>query len=323
VRALASPASLKGVLTSIQAASLVATGLRRVEGLSVAECPVADGGEGTAEVLQRAHGGEWRTAVVADPLGRPVAARWLLLPDRTAVVESAEAIGLGRLADDERDPLVASSRGLGELMLATLAARPEALLVCLGGSATVDGGAGLRSVVGRWLQEIPIRVACDVRNPLLGERGAARVFGPQKGAGPDEVLELERRLAGMSELGPVATLPGAGAAGGLGAALASLGATLVPGGELVLDLVGFREAAAGCDLVVTGEGTVDASSAEGKATGAVAAVCRSLGVRCVAFGGLVEEPLPGIETRALSGRADQAAEDLVELGETLGLALRR
>jgi glycerate 2-kinase len=321
VRALASPASLKGVLTSIEAASLLATGLRRVEGLSVVECPVADGGEGTADVLHRAHGGEWRTAVVADPLGRPVAARWLLLPDRTAVVESAEAIGLGRLAEDERDPLVATSRGLGELMLATLAARPEALLVCLGGSATVDGGAGLRSVVGRWLREIPIRVACDVRNPLLGERGAARVFGPQKGAGPDEVLELERRLAGMTELRPVATLPGAGAAGGLGAALAALGATLVPGGELVLDLIGFRAVAAGCDLVVTGEGAVDASSAEGKATGAVAAAARSLGVRCVVFGGVIAEPIPDAELRALSGRPDQAAEDLVELGESLGLEL--
>jgi glycerate kinase len=300
---------------------MLAAGLRRVDGLSVGECPVADGGEGTADVLQRTHGGEWRTAVVSDPLGRPVAARWLLLPDRTAVVESAEAIGLGRLAEHERDPLVATSRGLGELMLATLAARPRALLVCLGGSATVDGGAGLRSVVGRWLQEIPIRVACDVRNPLLGERGAARVFGPQKGAAPEEVDELERRLAGMTELAEVATLPGAGAAGGLGAALAALGATLVPGGELVLDLVGFREAAEGCDLVVTGEGTVDASSAEGKSTGAVAAACCSLGIRCVAFGGRVEEPLPGTETRALSGRPDQAAEDLVELGETLGLEL--
>jgi glycerate kinase len=272
-------------------------------------------------VIGRARGGEWRTAVVSDPLGRPIAARWLLLPDRTAVVESAEAIGLGRVAEHERDPLVLTSRGLGELMLATLAARPRTLLVCLGGSATIDGGAGMRAVIGRWLQDIPVRVACDVRNPLLGQRGAARAFGPQKGARPDEVEELERRLEQMPELAPVATLPGAGAAGGLGAALAALGATLVPGGELVLDVVHFREAAAGADLVVTGEGTVDVSSAEGKATGAVAAACRSLGVRCVAFGGRVEQPLPETETRVLSGRLDQAAEDLVELGEELGLAL--
>ncbi len=173
-------------------------------------------------------------------------------------------------------------------MLATLAARPQSLLVCLGGSATIDGGAGMRAVVGRWLQDIPVRVACDVRNPLLGARGAARAFGPQKGATPDVVDELERRLEGMPELAGVATLPGAGAAGGLGAALASLGATLVPGGELVLDLIRFDEVAAGADLVVTGEGTVDVSSAEGKATGAVAAACRSLGVRCVVFGGRVE-----------------------------------
>ncbi len=321
MRALACPASLKGVLTAIEAASLLATGMRRAEGLSVGECPVADGGEGTAEVLARAQGGEWRTAVVPDPLGRPVAARWLLLPDRTAVVESAEAIGLGRVGPDERDPLAATSRGLGELMLATLAARPERLLVCLGGSATVDGGAGLRAVVGRWPEAIPIVVACDVRNPLLGERGAARVFGPQKGAGPNEVAELERRLGAMPELASVAALPGAGAAGGLGAALAALGGTLVPGAELVLELVGFRAAADGAELVVTGEGTVDATSAQGKAPGAVARGCSALGVRCVAFGGLVVEPLPGVETRALSGRPDQAAEDLVQLGEELGLAV--
>lgn len=319
MRALASPASLKGVLSATAAAALLATGMRRVAGVEAIECPVADGGEGTAEVLARGRGGEWRAAVVSDPLGRPVAARWLLLPDRTAVVESAEAVGLDRVAPQERDLMAMTSRGLGELMLATLAARPRSLLVCLGGSATVDGGAGMREIAGRWLRDVPIRVACDVRNPLLGERGAARVFGPQKGASPAQVEELERRLEAMTELAPVATLPGAGAAGGLGAALASMGATLVPGGGLVLDLLGFRDLAAAADLVVTGEGTVDRTTAEGKAPGAVAEVCRSLGVHCVVFGGRVDEPLEGVETRALSGRPDQAAEDLVELGETLAL----
>lgn len=321
MRALASPASLKGVLTAVEAAALLAAGLRRVEGLEAGELPVADGGEGTAEVLQGALGGEWRTAVVSDPLGRPVSARWLLLPDRTAVVESAEAIGLGRLGPEELDPLQATSRGLGELILAALAVRPTSLLVCLGGSATVDGGVGMRKIVGRRLRGTRIVVACDVRNPLLGERGAARAFGPQKGASPEAVEELEGRLASMRKLAAVATLPGAGAAGGLGAALAALGAELVPGARLVLDRVGFLERARDAALVVTGEGTVDRTTAEGKAPGEVLRACRALGVRCAVFGGRIEEPLDGAELYALSGRRDRAAEDLAELGESLGLSL--
>ena len=323
MRALACPASLKGVLSPIEAASLLAAGMRRVESVEVDEAPVADGGEGTADVLERSLGGTWRTAVVSDPLGRPVAARYLLLPDGTAVVESAQAIGLTRLREDELDPLRASSRGLGELMLATLAARPTSILVCVGGTATVDGGAGLRAVVGRWLRDMPIRVACDVRNPLLGERGAARVFGPQKGATTEGALTLELRLGAMEELAPYRDLPGAGAGGGLGAALASLGAELVDGAELVLDLIGFDDRARGSQLVVSGEGTVDATTFEGKAPGAVARRCRALGVRCVLFGGRVEGEWD-VETRALSGDRSLAAEDLVELGEDLALgALER
>jgi glycerate kinase len=293
--------------------------MRRVEGVEVDEAPVADGGEGTAEVLERSLGGEWRTAVVSDPLGRPVAARFLILPDRTAVVESAQAIGLGRLREDELDPLRATSRGLGELMLATLAARPTSILVCVGGTATVDGGEGLRSVVGRWLRDMPIRVACDVRNPLLGERGAARVFGPQKGATKEGALMLELRLQAMDELAPYRDVPGAGAGGGLGAALAALGADLVDGAELVLDLIRFDERAARAQLVVSGEGTVDATTFEGKAPGTVARRCRELGVRCVLFGGKVEGEWE-VETRALSGDRSLAGEDLVQLGEELALS---
>ena len=280
---------------------------------------IADGGEGTAEVLYRAVGGEWREAVVSDPLGRPVTACWLLLPDGTAFVESAEAVGLGLVRDDERDVLRASSRGLGELVLAALEAAPHSLLVGLGGSATVDGGAGLREVL-RALP-VPTRVACDVRNPLLGERGAARVFGPQKGATPDQVEELELRLAGAKELQGVADLPGAGAAGGLGAALAALGAELVPGAELVLDAIGFRARLPGAALVVTGEGTIDRTTLEGKAPGAVLAACREAGVRCALFGGIVEEAPAGAEVYPLSGEPDRARQDLVELGERLGAAL--
>ncbi len=142
---LAAPASLKGVLSAGAAAEALATGARGARvGVEADECPVADGGEGTADALYGALGGEWRTARVADPLGRLVEARWLVLPDGTAVVESAAAIGLPLLTEAERDPLRASSRGLGELLLAALAGGPARVLVCLGGSATVDGGAGLR-----------------------------------------------------------------------------------------------------------------------------------------------------------------------------------
>ena len=223
MRALLCPASLKGVLTARDAAAALARGARSA-GADAVELPIADGGEGTAEALHAALGGEWRQAIVSDPLGRPISARWLLLPDGRAVVEAAAAIGLPLIADDERDPLVASSRGLGELVLAALHEQPRALLVGLGGSATVDGGAGLREV----LRELSISttVLCDVTTTLAD---AARVFGPQKGASEDDVAILERRLAGMDELLPYAGLPGAGAAGGLGAALAALGAELVPG----------------------------------------------------------------------------------------------
>ena len=160
----------------------------------------------------------------------------------------------------------------------------------------------MRAVVGDALAGVPVRVACDVRNPLLGERGAARVFGPQKGADADAVRELEWRLASLDRARTVQRAPGAGAGGGLGAALAALGGQLVPGAELVLDLIGFDTQAAAAALVVTGEGTVDATTLEGKAPGAVLRRCRALGVRCELFGGIVRD---GIEAHALSGRPER------------------
>ena len=197
------------------AAAALAEGLR-AGGASVRELPVADGGEGTAETLHAALGGAWHEADVHDAFGRPRRARWLLLPDGTAVVESAAAVPL----DPERlDPLAASSRGYGELVAAALEEEPSALLLCLGGTATMDGGVGFLEAVDEL--PVPARVACDVRATLAE---APRLFGPQKGATPAEVAELERRLAGLFDPGP-----GGGAAGGLGAALASLGAELAPG----------------------------------------------------------------------------------------------
>ena len=318
MKLLAAPASLKGVLSPREAAALLAAGMRRVDGIEAVEAPVADGGEGTASVIYAALGGEWRTAVVADPLGRTIAADWLLLDDGTAVVDAAAAIGLPLVREDERDPLRASSRGLGELLLAILASQPTSMIVGIGGTATVDGGVGMRGVVGSWLHDVPLRVACDVRNPLLGERGAARVFGPQKGASADEIEELELRLASLEELAAYRDLPGAGAGGGLGAAFAAMGAELVEGAELVLDLTRFDERAQGAALVVTGEGAVDETTFEGKAPGVVLRRCEELGVPCELFGGIVAE---GFVAHALSGRRALAGEDLVQLGEELALSL--
>ena len=261
----------------------LAEGLRR-GGWEVDELPVADGGEGTLDVLHAALGGEWREALVHDAFGRDRRARWLALPGGTAAVESAEAIPL----DPSRlDPEAASSRGLGELIEAV--GRPRALLVCLGGTATMDAGArlGLASLPA------PTRVACDTLARLTD---APRLFGPQKGA--RDVAALEQRFAALG-------LPdgaGSGAAGGLGAALAALGAELVGGSELVLDTIGFDPS--GYDLVVTGEGAVDESTWTGKAPGEVVRRCRAAGVRCELFSARED----------LSGDPARAREDLVELG---------
>jgi glycerate 2-kinase len=298
----------------------LAAGMRDA-GLEAEELPVADGGDGTAEVFAAALGGEWRSAAASDPLGRPLEARYLVLGNGSAVVEAAEAVGLRRLGPDELDPLGASSRGLGQLLLAIAGEVSGPVLVGLGDTATVDGGAGLLEVVGGELSGRELQALCDVRNPLLGERGAARAFGPQKGASPEQVEELELRLAAMEELRPYAELTGAGAAGGLGAALASLGGRLLPGAEVVLERIDFASQARRADLVVTGEGTLDRSSTEGKAVGEVLRVCREEGVRVELFGGRVNEPPPETEPHALSGDPERAADDLVELGGRLARAL--
>jgi glycerate kinase len=313
VLALACPASLKGVLPASAAAAALAAGLR-AGGADAAELPVADGGEGTADALHRVLGGVWGEARVADAFGTPRDASWLLLPDGSAVVEAAAAVPL----DPRRlDPLEASSRGFGELLQAVLAAEPRALVLCLGGTATMDAGAGLFEVVERL--PVPAAVLCDVRTTLWD---APRVFGPQKGASAADVERLERALALRAELVPYAELPGAGAAGGLGAALALLGAELVAGAEWVLGAIGFAERLREADLVVTGEGRVDASTRAGKAPAAVAVAAREAGVGCVVFGGVVAEPLPDAETVALSGDPAAAVADLRALGEELAARSR-
>jgi glycerate 2-kinase len=315
VNALASPASLKGVLSGREAAAALAEGLR-TGGADAAEAPVADGGEGTLDVLHASLGGDWRSTKVTGPMGGEVQARWLLLPDGVAAVESAEAIGLGLVPAGERDVFRASSRGLGELIHQAMDDDPPELLVFLGGVATVDGGIGLLEVLGGF--RLPVRAATDVRAPL-GD--AVWVYAEQKGARPEQLPDLERRLLSKRRLASVASLPGAGAAGGIGAALAALGAELVEGAPLVLELTGFRARLDGADLVVTGEGTVDATTFAGKAPSAVLEAAAAAGVRSVLFGGCVVETPDGVEAYELSGDPGRARDDLVELGRRLATAV--
>jgi glycerate 2-kinase len=288
MRTLAAPASLKGVLSARDAADALARGLR-AGGAEASAMPVADGGDGTLDVL----GGSAsrRAAAVSAPLGGRVRAWWALRDDGTAIVESAEPLGFQTVST--LDPLRASSRGLGELILAA-AGEADALLVCLGGTVTVDGGAGMREV----LEELPLptRVACDVSSPLLD---AVYVFARQKGAREEDFEALAARLRGLPDV------PGAGAAGGLGGAFAALGAELVPGAQLVLDEIGFDPR--GYDLVVTGEGVVDETTWNGKAPGEVVRRCRDAGVRCELFSARDD----------FSGDPARASEDLFDFGRRL------
>jgi len=302
-RALACPASLKGVLTSAGASKALGEGFDRA-GIEWDAAPVADGGEGTVVALCGDEVGHYD---VRDAFGRPRSALVGRLND-ALVVEAAQVLPF----DAERlDAMAASSRGLGELLSQLRAPR---FIVGLGGTATMDAGAGLIDVLDALPS--PTTVLCDVQTTLYD---APRLFGPQKGATPEQVEELEARFRSLSALAPFAALPGSGAAGGLGAALASLGAELVPGARTALDLVGLD--VRGYELVVTGEGRVDATTAEGKAPAEVVRRCADAGVPCVVFGGVVTEPLAGVETVALSGDPARATEDLVDLGLRLGTRL--
>jgi glycerate kinase len=272
-------------LSATEAADALAAGLR-AGGAVVDVMPVADGGDGTLDVL----GGEPRVTEVSAPLGGTVRACWSLLGG-TAVVESAQALGFQTV--DRLDPLHASSRGLGELILAA-AREADSLLVCLGGTVTVDGGEGMHEA----LHELPLptRVLCDVQSPLLD---AVFVFGAQKGATVDELEVLAERLRGLPDV------PGSGAAGALGAAFHVLGAELLPGAPFILDAIGFDPR--GYDVVVTGEGRVDATTSAGKAVGEVQRRCAAAGVRCEVFSAADDFP----------GGIERAAEDLRAYGERL------
>jgi glycerate 2-kinase len=296
-RALACPASLKGVLGARAAAHALVRGFAAA-GVEADALPIADGGEGTVDALCS----RFEPVEVEDAFGRPRQARMGLLDDGTRVVEAAEAIPL----DPQRlDVMAASSRGLGHWIRGL---EPGPLVVTVGGTATMDAGAGLLEV----LDELPgpTRVLCDVTTRLYD---APRLFGPQKGATPEQVAELGALFRADARLARFAELPGSGAAGGLGGARASLGAELVRGAGAVLDLLGFDPRP--YDLVVTGEGAVDRTTWEGKAPAVVAQRCAEAGVRCVVFGGRVDVG----DAVALSGNPVRAEDDLIELGERLGV----
>ena len=321
MRVVVAPDKFKGSLTAVEAAEAIGVGLRQGRsGLDVVLAPVADGGDGTVDAAVAA-GYERVTTTVAGPTGEPVTASFAVSAD-TAVIEMAEAAGLRRLPGSRPAPLTATTYGVGELILAALDRGVGRVVLGVGGSATTDGGTGMASALGvRFLdadgrdlppggaalrrlhtidmagldprlRAVEIVVASDVDNPLIGVRGTAAVFGPQKGAGPADVEELEQALCQLAsvvkrQLGvDRAEMVGAGAAGGTaGGAVAFLGASIVSGIELLLDLAHFHTAVPTAQLVITGEGSLDLQSMAGKAPWGVAKASTHAGVPVVALVG--------------------------------------
>lgn len=315
----------KGSLTAPEACAAIAAGLREGLGATEAEIrslPIADGGDGIAETLLAACGGRWVECEVSGPLGDPVTAGYALLEGGgVAVIEMAKASGLVLVADRAPDPLRASTFGTGALIAHATAAGVREIVLGIGGSATNDGGTGMAEALGFRFEEedgtvvtglpsglervarlVPpdkttfprVVVACDVTNPLLGERGCTRIYGPQKGITPETFARHEERLARLVALvgedgEAAAAVPGSGAAGGLGfGAIVFLGATLVPGFDLVAEKLGLSEAIRDADLVITGEGRLDTQSLQGKGPHGVARLARRFGKRTAAFCGSLE-----------------------------------
>jgi glycerate kinase len=274
---LVAPDSFKGTIGAPAVAAAIARGLR-AGGRDAVELPLGDGGEGTLDALAVALGAELHSAEVSDPLGRPVRARFAIDGAGRGIVETAEASGLRHVGDDERDPWAASTRGTGELIAMACELGAREVIVCVGGSATTDGGAGALEALDQAGVVPAFTVVCDVRTPW---EDAARVFGPQKGADARMVKRLERRmdkLAGAAPRDPRG-VPMTGCAGGLSGGLwAWRGARLVPGAPYVLDAVGFDDAMRAARFVVTGEGTLDAQTLDGKLVAEVATRARQSGI---------------------------------------------
>jgi glycerate kinase len=296
VKVLLCPDSFKGALSAPEAARAMAGGWRRVfPEAQLLELPVADGGEGTLDVLLSATGGERFIETVTGPLGEPVEAGWGLLPDGVAVIELAQAAGLSLVPPEKRDPKRTTTYGVGELIKAALR-RTDRLIVTLGGSATNDGGAGIIKALGESRRsDIDVRIAVDVDNPLTGPRGASAIFGPQKGATPFDVRVLDAALANFARERGLPEQPGDGAAGGAAYGLRWLfsDAKLIPGIELVLDAIDFERHLEGADLVLTGEGRLDSQTLGGKVIAGVARRGRAKGVPLVALVGSIGADVSG------------------------------
>ena len=326
---LIAPDKFKGSLSAREVAESIAIGLRDVLPDAVIDkMPIADGGEGTADAIREMCGGEWVTCAAHDALGQPIEARYIWLRDRaTAVMEMSEAPGLWRIAPEERDLLRANTCGVGEMIKDAVSRGAKEILIGLGGSATNDGGLGMARALGfrfygsepeqelerpdelaKLMRVVPgetvnvprIIAAVDVRNPLLGERGATRTFGPQKGGTPEQLEVLEHGLARLADVvaGDLGCdfreNPGAGAAGGLGFGLMSFcGASVRPGFDVVAEFVGLKTAIERSDVVITGEGRLDEQTLEGKVPAGVARLAHDLGKRVFAIVGASSES-PGV-----------------------------
>ncbi len=342
MRVVVAPQSLKGSLSAAEAGQAIAQGVREVyPDAEISMVPIADGGEGTTQALVDASGGRLVQREVTGPLGTPVQAFLGLMGDgRTAVIEMAASSGLPLVPPERRDPRMTTTYGVGELILAALDEGCTHFIIGIGGSATNDGGAGMAQALGARLldaqgQQLPFggaalanlerieidrmdarlqqcsfEVASDVTNPLCGPTGASAVYGPQKGATPAMVAELDTALARYArilerDLGrAVHEIPGAGAAGGLGAGLlAFLHATMRPGARIVLEAVRLEEQLRGADLVITAEGRLDSQTAYGKSVGAVAALAKQYGLPVLAIAGSLEEHYQELYTLGLDGIA--------------------
>jgi glycerate kinase len=316
--ALVAPDSFKGTFSAREVAAAVARGLRAA-GRDAEELPVADGGEGTLDALMSTLPGSIERARVSDPLGRPVEASFGLIDDgRTAIVEMAQASGLGLVAEDERDAWAASTRGTGELIVAALEAGASRVIVTVGGSATTDGGEGALATLADAGVTVDMDVLCDVRTPF---EDAARVFGPQKGADAAMVRKLSERLerqAAQMRRDPRGE-PMTGCAGGLSGALWSEhGARLHDGPAFVLGALGFDDRMRAAAFVVTGEGRIDEQTLQGKLVGEVATRCRQSGVPCHGVVGKID--LDPFSQRVLDLASLREATTLTEL-EAAGRAL--
>jgi len=315
MRVVVCPDKFAGTLSAVEAAEAIAEGwLRSRPNDEVTQIPLADGGPGFLEVLHANLGGQFHPVQVQDPLGRPVDAQWLE-HNGTAYIEAAQANGLELLAPEERDPVRASSFGVGELIAA--AAMPQ-IVVGLGGSATNDGGRGaFEALAGQPVDGLLL--ATDVDSPLLGPHGATYGFAPQKGARPDQLPALEQRMQDWAQRDPeLAQAPGAGAAGGLGFGLMLLGGRRVSGIEIVAEAVGLARACAEADLVITGEGKFDWQSLHGKVASGVLTAAGDVPV--VVFAGTVDvdSPVPAYSLIDEVGRERAFAEPAAALAELAG-----